>query len=542
MTDSTQHLINNEQQNSKAEGNKVAYRAVLMSIGTLLSRILGLVRDSLFAALFPRMVTDAWSMAWRIPNMFRRLLGEGSLSVSFIPVFVKAKEQDSAEAKNLVNSVYTILLLVLSVITVLGVINSELIVSGLADAKFQSDIEKFNLTVSMTKIMFSFVFLICTYAFYMGILNALGYFTLAAIAPVLFNVSMIISNLLPQSWFSLPGEALAWGVVTGGFLQAVVLIPALVRLGFLPKFSFKNIFSEQALIVFKNMIPGLLGLGLLQFTSLINMNFASSLSEGTITYFYLADRVLELPLSLVSVSLGTALLPTLSKFLAQNKNEDFLNTIDQYMKLNFFVTLPAAVGLYFFSEGIVELLFQWGHFSQKDLLGTSEILKVYAFTMIVTSCIRVFVPAYYAKRNTWFPAFVSAMSLVLHLILAPWLMKIYQAPGLALSTFLSGLFNFILLILFSRRYIGHLNLVTWLKSLLQYIPGVLGLSFVFYTYTFLLNHLSLQDKITRSCFLVLFLGISAMIYFLFGYLSKIREAHFVVNQISSRLKRKKPRN
>lgn len=540
MADSTQQ-ISDEQKNNKIEGNKVAYRALLMSLGTFSSRVLGLVRDSLFAAMFPRMVTDAWSMAWRIPNMFRRLLGEGSLSVSFIPIFVKAKQQDSIEAKNLVNSVYTILLLVLTIITVLGVMNAQGIVSLLADTKFQTDIEKFNLTVSMTQIMFSFVFLICTYAFYMGILNALGYFSLAAVAPVFFNIAMIVSNLTPKNWFSLPGEALAWGVVLGGFLQAAVLIPSLIRLGYFPKIVFKKVFSNNSLLVFKNMIPGILGLGLLQFTSLINMNFASSLSEGTITYFYLADRVLELPLSLVSVSLGTALLPTLSSFLAQDKKEAFLSTITQYMKLNFFITLPASVGLFFYSQGIVDLLFQWGKFSQADLVGTSSILKVYAFTMIITSCIRVFVPAYYAKRNTWFPAFVSALSLVLHLILAPWLMTLFQAQGLALSTFLSGLLNFILLITFSRKYIGNINLSSWLESLFYYIPGIVGIGLVFLLYSFLLQQFFLDDKIFRSFLLIFFLGFSVVIYFIFGYFAKLPESHFVVDKFIAKVKRKKPK-
>jgi putative peptidoglycan lipid II flippase len=301
---------------------QVAAFAVLMALGTFSSRILGLVRDQLFAAMFPATVRDAWTAAFRLPNMFRRLLGEGSLSVSFIPIFVQSRVDDptGVRAQNLVSSFYTLLLIVLSVLTAIGTIWPEAFLNVLLDPHFSDIPGKFELTVRMSRIMFVFIFLMSTYAYFMGILNALGRYGLPAMAPTLFNVAMIISNFVPQRWLHSPGDAIAWGVVAGGALQMLILIPALRKANFFPKLKW-DLSNPDVLRILRNMIPGMLGLGLLQITTIVNLRFASSLGEGPITYIYLADRLLELPLSLVSVSLGTALLPTLASLWSSDQKK-----------------------------------------------------------------------------------------------------------------------------------------------------------------------------------------------------------------------------
>ena len=190
------------------------------------SRVLGQLRESLLAYYFDKRITDAWGAAFRIPNMFRRLLGEGSLSVSFVPIFVEAQHDNQLRAQNLVNSVYTFLLLILGCITAIGILHPEPLLNLVLDPAYIADTEKYLLTLRMTKIMFGFVFFISSFAYMMGILNALGKFALPAMAPTFWNICMIISTILPDSYFSVHGDQLAIGVLVGGALQAAVLVPA----------------------------------------------------------------------------------------------------------------------------------------------------------------------------------------------------------------------------------------------------------------------------------------------------------------------------
>lgn len=460
-------------------GDKVALQALSMAFGTMTSRILGLIRDMSFAAMFSLTVTDAWNVAFRLPNMFRRLLGEGSLSVSFIPIFVETRLEDPSgvKAQNLVNSFYMLLLLILTTLTTLGIVFAQDLVRLMIEANFDSIPGKFELTVRFAQIMFGFIFLMSTYAYFMGILNALGSFALPAVAPTFFNIAMIIANYIPKQWQVVEGDALAWGVIVGGVFQTGILIPALVRLGYFPKFRWAG-WSPQISRIFKNMIPGMLGMGLLQITTLINTNFASELGEGSNSYIYYADRLLELPLSLVSVSLGTALLPTLSRLWAGKEKSKMVETANYYLRLNLFVAIPAALGLFFLGVPIVELLFQRGKFSPQDAMVTGGVLQVYAFTLVVSSSVRVLVPSFYAVKNTWYPAAVSGICLVLHILIAPKLMSQWGLQGLVLSTLLSALFNFIFLISAYPWMIGTFPFKNLLTGLAKFVVAGAGLGFV----------------------------------------------------------------
>jgi putative peptidoglycan lipid II flippase len=470
----------------KHDKNQVVTHALSMAFGTFSSRVLAVVREILLLSLFPRAVTDAWIAAFRLPNMFRRLLGEGSLTVSFIPVFVETLHHDEKQARNLVNGVYTCLLLVLSIITTLGTVFPESILRLLLDEKYISQTENFLLTVRMARIMFSFIFLVSLYAYFMGLLNALGHFGLAASAPALFNVAMILSTLCPPGWFPKMGDGLAWGVICGGFLQMIVLVPLLIKKGFFPKISwdilqiFKNSDVQK---VFKNMLPGLFGLGLLQVTTVLNQNFASSLGEGAITYIYSADRLLELPLSLVSVSLGVALLPTLSSLWARGEKEKMSETLSYYMGLNLYVVLAASLGLYFLAKPIIEVLFFHGHFTSQDVEATATVLRIWALIMIPTSLVRVFVPSYFAVKNTWFPAVVSLVCLIVHWFVAPLLMASYGLSGLNYSSLISSSLNILLLFSFYPFLVHHFPAAKLFKTVVRYVGPGLGMGGILFLYS-----------------------------------------------------------
>ncbi|MEI7974106.1 MAG: murein biosynthesis integral membrane protein MurJ, partial [Bdellovibrio sp.] len=398
-----------------------------MSAGTFASRLLGVVREMALFALFPVSITDAWSTAWRLPNLFRRLLGEGSLSVSFLPVYVRTRVEDPTglKSRELLDAFWTLLLLVLAVLTCLGTIFVPQVLELLLQDQFQANTDKMQLTIIFGRIMFSFIFLVSVYAFWMAVLNALGHFAWAAMAPMFFNLAMIVSTLLPQDLLAVPGKTLAWGVLAGGILQAGVLIPQLLKKGVFPRLSL-HFRQPEIWRVLKSMGPGLLGMGLLQFATLLNLYFASALAEGSVSYIYLADRLLELPLSLVSVSLGTALLPTLSKFWAQKRLSDFSHTLRKTLFLNWFLALPAALGLLILSEPIIEVLFRWGKFGAASAQATSHVLQIYSLTLLASSSVRVFVPAFYTVHNTCWPALLSGFSIAVHSLFAPWWMRFFS--------------------------------------------------------------------------------------------------------------------
>lgn len=424
-----------------------------MASGTLTSRILGLLRDMALGALFDRTVTDAWTAAFRIPNLFRRLFGEGSLSVSFIPVFMEAQEEDPSgtRARNLVNGLYTLLLMAMGLAALLGVLFTEDVFRLLLSDSYGTFTEKWELTVRMGRIMFGFVFFVCTYAYFMGILNSLGSFGLPALAPALLNISMLVFTFMPPSWFPQRGDGLAWGVLIGGLLQALLLWFALRAKNYLPRWQ-KDFLNKDVKHVLRNMLPGLIGMGLLQFSTLVNLYFASSLQEGSISYIYWADRLLELPLSLVSVSLGAALLPTLSALAVQKDRHLFKETAQESFLMNIFLAWPAALGLFFLAEPLVEVLFLRGRFTMEDAQATSQVLKIYAASLILISCSRVMMPLYYAIKNTWFPAVISLFCLLVHLGLAPLLMQKYELKGLVLSGLVAAFLNALILFLALPRW------------------------------------------------------------------------------------------
>jgi putative peptidoglycan lipid II flippase len=502
-----QNKINDpDYENDKYKKHVISY-ALSMSFGTFLSRVLGLLRDMAFAALFPRSITDAWTAAFRLPNFFRRLLGEGSLSTSFIPVFADTKIHDPTgeRSRRLVFGLYGLMFIFLSIITTLGVIYSDNILQLLLDSNYVNETSRFAVTSRMAKIMFGFIFLISHFAYYMAILNALGEFFWPAFAPVFFNIAMIVSTILPQDWFSMAGDSLAWGVVCGGFLQAAVLIPQLRKKDLflsLQQFRiFKWEFIKQSLLnpdiqnVFKKMIPGLIGTGLLQFSTLVNLYYASSLGEGPISYIYWADRLLELPLSLVSVSLGSALLPSLSRMWTVGQTKKMIETSNYYLRLNFFIAIPAAVGLWVLSKPIVEVLFKRGHFIEADLNATAGVVSIYAPLFLFTSAVRVLIPVYFAIKNTWFPGFVASISLIAHIVLAPILMKQYGLNGLVSASLFSAAFNFLLLSLFVQKIIGNYNWTRLFFNVVKMIlSGALMGLVVYYTHPALTQILPLSAE------------------------------------------------
>ena len=455
---------------SKLETSSIFRSALIMATGTFSSRIVALIREIVLAAYFPRFVTDIWIVSLRIPNLCRRLFGEGSLSVAFIPVFVELLEGKSPHiAKRLVDVVFSFMLIVLFVLFTLGLIFTPQIVHLLTMGEAFTRIEhKVELTIYFTRIMMVFLILVCLYAFFMSIQNSFKRFAAPAFAPTLFNLSIVIAALLPSNLFHIPGEVLAWAVVIGGILQLYVVIPGVLHLGYFPKLRWnfiQDLHFEPARRVFQKLLPSLIGVGVLQLTVLVNTHFASYLQEGANSWIFWADRLLELPLSLIAVSMGTALLPTLSQYFIRGHLEKISVLINQSLRYMFFLGIPAGVALFMLSDLLVQVIFQRGHFGNEDVEYTSAVLRIYGVGIFAYGGIRILQPAFYAIQNTWIPALISAICLIFHILLANHLLSTYGIEGLAFSSVVSAVFNLCLLLIFYQFFIGPLGYSKIISSL-----------------------------------------------------------------------------
>ncbi len=493
-------------ESSKKRKSSVILKALMMAAGTFSSRILGLIREIALAAFFDRTVTDAWTAAFRLPNLFRRLLGEGSLSVSLQPILIQAQIEDEKwggqKAFNLMASLHLLLIIVLSVLTVAGILFSGPLLELVLDSAYTQNGEAFALTVRLAQIMFGFLFFICLFAYYMAILNSVGSFGWPAAAPVFFNISLITSTLVPADWLPVKGDTLAWGVLVGGFLQMAVLLYPLRQKKLIPKFKW-NPGNPEVLKILKNMVPGLLGLGLMQMTLLINTHFASSLGKGAISYIYWADRLLELPLSLVSVSLGTALLPALAEYWLQNQKEKMAEVSERYLSFNFFIGAMAAVGLYVLALPLVKVLFERGQFTPADSVAVASVLQVYSLTLIPVSAIRVLAPAYYAVKNTWFPALCSALALGVHILIAPWMMKEYGLQGLNFSSFVSASVNIFFLLGFFSYFITGFP---WKIFLIKFLKTSLAAGVMIFICQKILDQLPIASSLSSWIYILVISG------------------------------------
>ena len=511
--------------------HSVAKSAAFMSLATLCSRVLGMVRDMVMIALFPIFVYDAYVVAFRLPNLFRRVLGEGSLAASFVPLYIETLQKDAPEAKKFANAVLTMLCVLTATLSVIGIIFMPEIMSRWVSGEGYVQVEgKVDLTVLLARIMFSYLFLVMSYAFLMSLANAHKVFFLPALAPAGFNMAAIIFSLLPHS--SVQGDQLAVGVLAGGFVQLVIVAAPLIKLKILPKLSFNWSVSKVPQF-FKILLPSVLGMSITQLIGLLNVNFASRLSEGAHSYIYLADRLLELPQSLLSVSLGTALLPTLSEYWVQNKKKLFVTEVHRHVRLLSVLSLPAAVGLYVLAEPIIRVIYQRGHFGEAQVAATAQVLSIYALVLIVGGYHRVTVPAFYAIKNTWFPAANSAGCLIVHFFVADWATDTYGLQGLVAATAFTGLLNLIVLLIGFKLAFGELGVSPFVKSVLWLLPSLAAMGWAASSlYSFAL------PQFGALLALILTIFSAVVIYFGINRLLKHPEATLIFNLLIKRASRR----
>ena len=423
---------------------------------TMASRVLGFVREAMIAAfLGAGPVADAFYAAFRFPNLFRRLFAEGAFNSAFVPLFAKELEAGGkGAAREFAEQILSVLILVLLILSALALVFMPMLVGTIIAPKFAQDPEKFELTVLLTRIMFPYLMAMSLVAMFSGILNAFRRYFLAALAPVVLNI-VFVSTLAFSGFMGYSdqgiGKAMAWGVFASGLLQLTLLIYGIRKEGFPLSFRMPKVSpSVKRLLVLA--IPTAIAGGITQINLLVGQIIASAQAGGIAVMNY-ADRLMQLPLGIIGISIGVVLLPELTRALAAKNSEDAAHLQNRSLEFGLGLTIPAAVGLFMLKLPLVVLLYERGAFDRETAELTANVLAGFAIGLPSFVLIKIFQPSFYAREDMKTPMYFSGVNAILNIILSLMLFPLYGILGLAIATSIAGWVNAILL--WAALYFGN---------------------------------------------------------------------------------------
>lgn len=447
---------------------KLMQSTLVVGFNTLLSRLLGFVRDMIIARVFGVSVgTDAFFVAFRIPNFMRRLFAEGAFSQAFIPVLAEYQTQRSEDdTRHLIQHVMGTLGGVLALVTVVGMLAAPLIVTVFAPG-FVGVGDKFALTTELLRITFPYLLFISLTALAGAVLNSYGRFAIPAFTPVFLNLCMIAAALWVAPVMEQPVEALAWGVFAAGIVQLLFQLPFLYRLRLLrwPRWDHRDAGVRR---IARLMLPAIFGSSVAQINVLFGTLVASFLVTGSVSWLYYSDRLVELPLGVFGIALATAILPSLAKNHAQKSQSEFAHTLDWGLRLTLVIGLPATAGLVLLSGPIVTTLFHYGEFSAHDAAMTALSLMAYSLGLLGFIAVKVLAPGFFARQDTKTPVVIGVIAVLANMLLTAAFvvpMMLLELPGihaaLALATALAAYINAGLLFVVLRRAGVYRPLAGW---------------------------------------------------------------------------------
>ncbi len=516
--------------------------AGVIGFGTCLSRILGFIRDVLIANFFGTgLYTQAFIVAFRIPNLSRDLIGEGAANAAFVPVLSEYRSKKSSkEFWELANTLLNVMVLILLIITILGIIFAPYIVRIIAPG-FIGEPAKLNITIRLTRIMFPYIFLIGLSAYSMGILHSLKSFLVPALGYSMLNISVILTLLFLAPILEERVLALAVGVLIGGVLQVGIQIPVLKKKGMVIKRKIKFYHSQIKRIV-KLLFPRIIGSCIYQINILVDTVLASLafiVGSGGIAALYFANRVTQFPLAIFGISLAQAVLPTFSiQALEKNLNK-FKDTLSFSLRNIFFITIPASVGLIVLRRPIISTLFERGEFCFESTQITSYALLFYAIGLFAYAGIKILVSGFYSMNDTATPVKIAGMSLIINITLNLILMWPLKIGGLALATSISAIFNFIMLFVILRKKIGHLHekriFYSFLKIMFCAVIMGFGCLLIYTALTSALLEISMLGKII-TLFIPIISGV--IIYIALCFVFKVDEIKLLYRWIYEKRQKK----
>ncbi len=499
--------------------------ASTVSLLTLASRVTGLVRDLLMASMFgANALTDAFNVAFRIPNLFRRFFAEGAFSQAFVPVLATTRAKEGEEATRvLIASVATALAWVLLLTCVLGVVGAPVLVWALASGMRQTP-EAYDAAVLMTRWMFPYIGFMSMVALSSGILNTWKHFAVPAASPVLLNLSMIAAAWLGAPQLEARGIepifAMAGGVMVGGVLQLAVQIPVLSRMGLLPRIgvswrAIRAAWAEPGVRkVLSLMLPILLGVGVAQISMMINTQIASYLAPGSVTWLFYADRLMEFPTALLGVALGVVLTPQLTAAKAAGDSDKYSAMLDWGLRIVVLLAVPCAVALLTFSKPLVATLFHHGKLADSDVGQIAVALSGYGVGLLGLVAIKVLAPGYYASQDVRTPVKIAVAVLVITQLLNVALVRWIDHAGLALSIGLGALINALWLLIGLLRRGSYKPQPGWGKFALQVVAASALLAVLLVWSSQHFDWVAMRaTSLQRTGLLALLMVASALLYF-----------------------------
>ena len=456
---------------------------VTVSGMTLVSRVFGFIRDAVIARAFGAgLYTDAFFVAFKLPNLLRRVFAEGAFSQAFVPILAEYKlRRGEDESRALVDHVTALLALALFLVTALGIVAAPLIIYISAPG-FAAAPAKFDLTIQLLRITFPYILFISLTSLFAGILNTYGRFAIPAFTPTLLNLSFIAFALWAAPWFDPPVLALAWAVVAGGVLQLAFQAAYLARIGLLPRPRL-NLRDPGVWRVVRQMGPAIFGVSIGQISLLINTIFASFLVTGSVSWLYYADRLMEFPTGVLGVALGTILLPSLSKSFAEKTGDEYSRLLDWGLRLTLLLALPAAAGLAILAVPLIATLFHHGAFDRNDVAMTGHALVAYSVGLIGLIMVKVLAPGFYARQNIRTPVKIGLLTLAATQVMNLAFIYPMRHAGLALAIGLGACVNAGLLYFKLRQHRIFQPQPGWRKFAAQLGAGLLAMSAVLWVAT-----------------------------------------------------------
>lgn len=448
--------------------SSLAKSSAVFSIMTLISRVLGLLRDMLIARYFGVTITDPFFAALRIPNTLRRFFAEGGFANAFVPVFSATRSTSPAALTDLLRYTSGTLLGILLVITILGVFGAGGVIFAVAHG-LTAKPEQFLLAKEMLAILFPYILLISLTAMAGGILNTFGYFSLPALTPVFLNITLIMACVWRAFYADSSGIELAWAVLIGGIIQLAIQLPLLWKLKLLvmPRWGFYHAGVQKIL---RLMIPTLFGSSVGQLTVLMNTFLASMLATGSISWLYYSDRMVELPIALIGVALGTVILPKLSALKAQNNETQFTDTLIWALRWGLLIGSAASTGLVMLAPSILVTLFYGGNFLEHDVLMTTMSLRAYGCAAVFLVLVKILAPAFYARQDTKTPVKAGIVAMATNIMVAVLFSRLWGHVGLALASSVAAVVNVALLFYFLYRE-GRLARFSLKRPLFQIVTA-----------------------------------------------------------------------
>ena len=505
-----------------------------VSFYTFLSRVLGFIRDILIARyLGSTVIADAFFVAFRIPNFFRRVLAEGAYSAALIPVFsgVVLNPKDEREASDFVENTTSMLLFATVVLTIIFFFGMPYIIQVLAPG-FTDNKEAYELAVHFGKIIFPYIIFISLAAHFASINNVHERFAAGAFAPAILNISFILSLFFLTPFVTTAGHALSYGVLIGGVLQFLYLYRAILNF-YRPRIILP-VLNEKLKKFFKLFLPGVVGSGVIQLNIVIGTIIASFLPVGAISHIYYADRLNQLPLAIFGIALGIVLLPSLSKAIKQSDKETTNNIQNRSIEFSLLISLPSAIGLFILAEPIIQILFERGAFVEEDTFYTAKVLSYFALGLPAYIIIKVLVSCFFAREDTKTPLYISIVSVITNVVLSLLLIGSMREMGIAVATAISAWVNALLLYLFLAIR-NHMkfddllvrNSIKILLSSFLLFAGIYVLNGLFFT------NISGNSVLLNSALLLLMIFLAIIIYFGLVIVLKVLS----VNQLREYLKK-----